>query len=108
LLDPTDVDFPVALNLLEHELECQRYFLIQEFTAILMRLLWDELGEATTRVVGPIFFQHLRRNLLLAMSNPEDPGTLLEFYNIYQQPGYWRRWMPLRIREPLLERWVKE
>jgi hypothetical protein len=108
LLNPTDVDFPVGLNVLEYETESQRHFLIQELVGIVARIIEDEYGvEAIGQFAGPVFFQHMRMNLLLAMSKPQDPGTLLEFYNIFQEEGYWKRWLPLCINDPYLERWVK-
>jgi hypothetical protein len=46
--------------------------------------------------------------LLLATSDPSDPGTLLEFYNIFQERNYWRKWLPLKSTDPLLQRWTDE
>jgi hypothetical protein len=105
LIDPTDLEFPVALNMLECKTQDQRYFLCQEFVGIIRRLMQDEYGR-NHQMTGPIFFQHMRMNLLLTMSAPDDPGTLLEFYNIFQVPDFWKRWLPLKISDPLLERWV--
>lgn len=108
VLDPSDADRPVGLNLLECETEAQRHFIANEFVGIMSRLLRDEFGvEALAKFAGPVFFQHLRMNLLLAMSNPEDPGTLLEVHAIYNQKDYWRRWLPLKLADPLLDRWVQ-
>lgn len=106
LLDPTDLEHPVGLNMLEYESETQRYFLVQEMVAIITRIMEDEFGPAAGPMMGPIFLQHMRMNLLLAMSNPEEPGTLLEFYTIYQEKDYWRHWLPLRVSDPQLDRWV--
>ncbi len=107
VLDPTEESSPVGLNLLECASDDQRHFAVQEFVGIIARLMEDEYGDrGLASFAGPVFFQHMRMNLMLAMSNPEDPGTLLEFYNIYQSRQYWKRWIPLRIVEPLLERWV--
>jgi len=107
LLDPSDTEFPVGFNMLEYETESQRHFLIQEMVGIVSRLMEDEFGYgAVKEFAGPLFFQHMRMNLLLTMSNPDDPGTLLEFYTIYQEEGYWRRWLPLHIDDPQLQRWV--
>jgi hypothetical protein len=107
LLDPTDVDHPVGLNLVECEDDSQRHFIAQEFVGILARLIQDEFGsKALGEFTGPVFFQHVRMNLLLAMSNPEEPGTLLDFYNIFHEEGYWQRWVPLRVSDPQLEAWV--
>jgi len=106
LLDPTDTGYPIGLNMLEYDTEDQRFFLIQEFVGIITRLIQDEFGHNGLTFVGPIFIQHMRMNLLLAMSNPKDQGTLMEFYNIYQEKDYWKRWLPLKTDDPQLKRWV--
>ena len=107
LLDPTDTDCPIGLNLLECETETQRHFIVQEFVGIIMRLMEDEHGAGALEWMGPVFLQQMRMNLLLAMSNPDDPGTLLEFNNIFLEKDYWKKWLPLKITDPLLEGWVK-
>ena len=58
--------------------------------------------------LGPLFFQHVRMNMLLVMSNSEDPGTLADFYRIFNEESYYKRWLPLRIDDPELERWAKK
>ena len=108
LIDPADADFPVGLNPLELRGESDRHFIIQEFIGILARLIEDEFGQDTlSHFAGPVFFQHVRMGLLLAMSDPTSPGTLLEFYNIFQERGFWERWLPLKTQDPLLARWVE-
>lgn len=108
IIDPTDPDRPFALNLLEYENADQRHFVVQEFVAIMRRLLEDEFQGSLGEFAGPVFFQHVRKNLLLVTSDPEEPGTLLDFYRIFQEPGYWERWTPLQTDDPMLERWVEE
>lgn len=107
LLDPADAEFPVGLNPLEVQNESERHFIVQEFVGIVARLIEDEFGaHALAHMAGPIFFQHLRMGLLLATSDLEDPGTLLEFYNIFHTRTYWKKWLPLKTKDPLLEQWV--
>ena len=109
ILDPTDIERPVGLNLLQCEREEERHFVAQEVVNIITRLVGDELGPGSlSYAVGPVFFEHVRMNLLLAMSRPDDPGTLLEFYMIFREPDYWRRWLPLKDCDPLLQRWVEQ
>lgn len=109
VFDPTDSDFPVGLNLLECVSQSERHFVAQEMVAIITKLVEDEYGPGSVQMfTGPVFFQHMRNNLLLAMSDPDDPGTLLEYYMIYQDKNYWRRWLPLKTPDPLLERWVSQ
>ncbi len=109
LLDPTDTEYPIGLNPLEYETEGQRHFLVQEMVAIMSRMLEDEYGVGSlSEFAGPIFFQHMRMNLLLVMSRQKDPGTLLEFHRLFQEREFWQRWLPLAIDDPQLEHWVKE
>jgi hypothetical protein len=105
ILDPRDIESPVGFNPLEYKDPEHRYFIVQEFIGILRRLLESEYGKATSEYAGPIFYQHVRMNLLLVMSDPDNPGTLLEFYLIFQNNYYWRRFKP-KIKDPLLENWI--
>lgn len=108
VVDPADTEFPVGINLLECRTPEQRYFVAQEVSEIITRLMEDEYGVQAGSMMGPVFHQHVRMNLLLVMSNPDDPGTLIEFYNIFQEDDFWRRWTPLRWEEPMLKRWTEE
>jgi len=108
ILDPTDTEWPVGINLLEFDSESQRHFLVQELLGIFSRLIADEYGAAKVgEFTGPVFFQHVRMNLLLAMSRPDDPGTLVEFHAIFNSPDYWQRWLPLASDDPQLRFWVE-
>ncbi|OPZ35073.1 MAG: AAA-like domain protein [Synergistetes bacterium ADurb.BinA166] len=106
VVDPTDTGWPVGINLLEYDVEDQRHFLVQELLGILRRLIEGEYGGSSSNVTGPLFWQHVRMNLLLAMSRPSDPGTLVEFHAIFNNPSYWRRWIPLEASDPQLEFWA--
>ena len=106
LLDPTDTEFPIGLNLLECSGCEQRHFMVREMRAIMERLIDDLYPGKSAEYAGPAFYQQMQMNLLLVSSNLEDPGTLLEFHQIFRQEDYWRRWVPLRCQDPLLENWV--
>lgn len=108
VFDPTDAEFPVGLNLLECQNENERHFIAQEMVAIMGKLIADEYGvQGAQTFTGPMFYQHVRNNLLLAMSDHDDPGTLLQFYMIFQDKTFWRRWMPLRTSDPITQRWAR-
>jgi hypothetical protein len=107
VLDPTDMEYPIGLNILEYRDPYHRYFVVREMRAIMERLLEDQYGAAVGQYAGPVFFQHLQKSLLLVMSRPNDPGTLLEFFEIYQTPNFWKKWTPLAHPDPLLERWLQ-
>ncbi|MEI6392654.1 MAG: type IV secretion system DNA-binding domain-containing protein [Verrucomicrobiota bacterium] len=108
VVDPTDGVCPVGLNLLECAIEEERHFVVREMRAILQTLLNDQFGAQASEWTGPVFYQHMQMNMLLAMSRPDDPGALLEFHEIFRQENYWKRWLPLQWDEPMLKRWVEK
>lgn len=108
-LDVTHPGPTLGLNLLEASNPNQRHFIAQELLNIIYRLIAGTYGKNMAEwSMGPIFFQHLRMNTLLTMSNPSDPGTLLELYNIFTVKDYWKRWLPLRDPDPILNSWVNQ
>lgn len=108
VIDPADIDYPVGVNLLECQTPEQRYFVANEVSEIITRLMEDEYGAQAGTMMGPLFHQHTRMNLLLVMSDPDEPGTLIQFYNIFQENGFWKKWKPLKWEEPILKRWVEK
>lgn len=106
IIDPSDTEYPVGLNLLDVKDIEERRFITREMQAIMKRLLQDEYGPISKEWAGPYFFQHMNMNMLLTMSDPENPGTLLQYYQIYQSNTYWKRWIPLKIDDPMLASWV--
>ncbi|RMH78715.1 MAG: DUF87 domain-containing protein [Calditrichaeota bacterium] len=108
ILDPTDMEYPVGLNILECQQQEERYFVVREFKAIMEKLLVDQYGLSGKEFSGPIFWQHTQMNLLLTMSHPEQPGTLLEFYEIFHHKEYWKKWIPPVWTDSKLNVWVNE
>ncbi len=106
VLDPSDVEHPVGLNLLEGADESQRHFVVQEMVSIISRVMADEYGAAAKEMTGPMFYRHVRNNLLLVTSDPDRPGTLLDFSRIFSVPKYWRRWLPLKATDEQTRLWV--
>jgi hypothetical protein len=108
ILDPADTDYPVGLNMLECADGTERHTVVREMRAIMQRLLEDQYQYHAAEFAGPVFYQHMQMNMLLAMSNVDDPGTLLEFYEIFRHERCWRRWLPLKWRDAQLQRWVEK
>ncbi|CRI67841.1 hypothetical protein THIOKS1860010 [Thiocapsa sp. KS1] len=107
VVDPTDIEFPIGLNVLECSDDDSRYAMAREMRGVMERLMGDQYQHQAAEYTGPVFYQHMQMNMLLAMSDPDDPGTLLEFYQIFQSKDYWKRWLPLRWGDAKLNRWVK-
>ncbi len=106
LLDPSDVEYPVGMNLLNANNAEERHFVVREMQAITKRLMEDQYGYKSVEFMGPLFNQHLQMNMLLAMSDPDNPGTLFEFFQIFQSREYWKRWIPLKVEDAALRTWV--
>lgn len=105
LVDPSDSEFPVGFNPIEHRSEWERHHLVQEMVGMIRTMVLDEYSN---EVAGPIFFQDVRMNLLLVMSDSSRGATLVDFYNVYQQPEPERRWSPPADADPLLRNWATE
>ena len=108
VLDPTDIEHPFGLNLLEVTDESQRYFVVSEMMDIIVRLSIDSWGSGALSMMGPIFMQEVRNNLLLVTSDPDNPGTLLDFCRVFTEPNHFKRWMPLKLVDPMLSWWVEK
>jgi len=107
LLNPSDTLFPVGFNLLEVKHDDEREAVIKEIRAILKRFVFEYYEIKDGGYAGPVFFTHIQNNLLLASSDTQNPGTILEANNIFLKPDYWRRWLPLKWQNHVLQDWVK-
>ncbi len=76
LFDPSDVERPIAVNMLEFETQDQKTFVINEMIKI-----FDKLYDLKA-TGGPIFEQYMRNTMLLAMEDVESGSTLLEIPRI--------------------------
>lgn len=106
LIDPSDFQYPVGLNLLEVKDGEERDFVVKELRAIFKRYIREFFEITSGEYYGPVFFQHVQNNLLLAMSDIENPGTIVEFFNIFMETGFWRRWLPLKWTNQQLSTWT--
>ena len=107
LFDPADVAYPVGFNLLEFKSNEEREAIIKEMRAILKRYIMEYFQFSSGDYAGSVFFQHMQNNMLLASSDMVNPGTILEVVNIFMKKDYWRRWLPLKWQNFVLENWVE-
>jgi hypothetical protein len=107
LFDPADVNYPVGFNLLEFTSNEEREAIIKEMRAILKRYIMEYFQFSSGDYAGSVFFQHMQNNMLLASSDIINPGTILEVVNIFMKKDYWRRWLPLKWQNFVLENWVE-
>ncbi|MDD5289679.1 MAG: type IV secretion system DNA-binding domain-containing protein [Patescibacteria group bacterium] len=80
--DPSDVEMPIGLNMLEAKTQQEMDFAASEMITIFYKLLPDpSMG-------GPMFEHYMRNALLLLMADQADPGTLVELGRVFTDDEY--------------------
>lgn len=82
IFDPSDVDRPMGLNLLEATNSFEMDMAAQEMINIFYKLLPDPA------MAGPMFEHYMRNALLALMADKDDPGTLVELARIFTDDAY--------------------
>ncbi len=103
LFDPSDVEMPVGLNMIEHNPQRpeEKTFIVNEIQGIFNKLFLAEH-------MGPMFEQYMRNALLLLMEDFEHPSTLMEVPRVFTDDN-WRRLKLSRISNPtVIDFWEKE
>jgi len=83
LFDPSDIERPMGLNLLEWKTNEQRDFLVQEAIQIFYKLF----DPNQTGIVGPQF-EHWMRNAALTLMAHPDGGTLVDIPRLFTDPEF--------------------
>ena len=101
ILDPSDLEMPVGINVLEYRDEAEKTFLIQEILSIIKQLLPDQA------MAGPVFFMNMKNALKLVMSRSQEPGTLPQVYKIFQDEAFFKRFLPYEGNDPILQNYIE-
>src|SRR5262249_25893073 len=105
VFDPTDVQWPIGLNLIEHDRSFpeQKSLLVNELLRIL-ESLYD-----MRHVAGPIFEHYFRNGLLALMDDADGPGADLTLLSRFFTDSAFRRAVVRRCKNPLVRRfWLDE
>jgi hypothetical protein len=97
LFDPSDTEFPVALNLLEWQTTDQRDFLIQEAIQIFYKLF----DPTQMGIVGPQW-EHWFRNAALTVMNQPGGGTLIDVPRIFTDDAFRNR-LITAVSDPIVK-----
>lgn len=99
--DPSDMERPVGLNMLEAKTESLKDFAVQEMIAIFYKLF-------TAEMIGPMFEHNMRNVMLTLMSDMENPGTIVEIPRMFTDQEYANTWVA-KLRDPVVRAfWEKE
>lgn len=102
VFDPSDIERPLALNMLEFSSPEQKTFVINEMINI-----FDKLYDLKT-TGGPMFEQYMRNTMLLMMEDPASGSTLLEVPRVLADERF-RKFKLSRAQNPVVKDfWEKE
>lgn len=101
VFSPSDLDRPIGLNMLEVKDESMKDFAVQEMIAIFYKLFPPEM-------IGPMFEHHMRNAMLTLMSDPEQPGSIIEIPRMFSDAEFQKKWRA-KVTDPVvMSYWVNE
>jgi hypothetical protein len=84
IFDPSDIDRPIGLNMLEANTPQEMDFAASEMITIFYKLLPDP------SMAGPMFEHYMRNALLALMADQNNPGTLVELARLFTDKDFRR------------------
>ncbi|MBI2482609.1 type IV secretion system DNA-binding domain-containing protein [Candidatus Uhrbacteria bacterium] len=100
--DPSDVERPLGLNMLEADTPEAQDFATQEMVAIFYKLVTDP------SMIGPMFEHYMRNAMLTLMSDPKNPSTIVEIPRILTDPEFQKLKLK-NVTDPIIRAfWEKE
>ncbi|MEK9174576.1 MAG: type IV secretion system DNA-binding domain-containing protein [Patescibacteria group bacterium] len=101
LFDPSDLERPIGINMLEASSIEEKDFVVQEMMSIFYKLFPPE-------TMGPMFEHNMRNAMLTLMADPSDPGTLVEIPRIFTDKEFMKRKVA-KVTDPVVKSfWEKE
>lgn len=102
IFDPSDIERPVGLNMLEIANDQQKTLVTNE-----MLNIFDTLYNLK-QTGGPIFEQYFRFGVMLLLEDPESGSTLLEFPKIFADEGYRNYKLSKCKNQEVIDFWRKQ
>ncbi len=94
LFDPSDLDRPVGLNMLEVNQESQQDMATSEMISIFYKLFPPEM-------IGPMFEHHMRNVMLTLMADPGNQGTIAEIPRMFSDNDFQKAWVA-KVKNPVV------
>ncbi|MFH1112095.1 MAG: DUF87 domain-containing protein, partial [Patescibacteria group bacterium] len=102
IFNPSDVERPIGLNMLEAGTPEQMDFAVQEMISIFYKLVTDP------NMIGPMFEHNMRNAMLTLMSDKEYPGTIAEIPRIFTDKEF-QKYKLTKVTDPVVRSfWEKE
>ncbi|MBN1779438.1 MAG: type IV secretion system DNA-binding domain-containing protein, partial [Candidatus Buchananbacteria bacterium] len=100
--NPSDVNRPIGLNMLEAKSPEQQDFIIQEMIAIFYKLVTDPA------MIGPMFEHNMRNAMLTLMADTQHPGTIVEIPRIFSDKDF-QKYKVSKVTDPMVRSyWEQE
>jgi len=101
IFDPSDLQRPIGLNMLEAKDEDQKDFAVQEMIGIFYKLFPPEM-------VGPMFEHNMRNVMLTLMADLKNPGTIIDIPRMFTDDDYVKQYLD-KVTDPVVRAfWEKE
>ncbi len=101
IFNPSDVDRPIGLNMLEANSEDEKDFAVQEMIAIFYKLFPPEM-------IGPMFEHNMRNVMLTLMADLDNPGTIIDIPRMFTDDAYVKKYL-VKLKDPVVRAfWEKE
>ncbi len=94
VFDPSDLDRPIALNMIEAPNDEMKDFVCGEMVAIFYKLFGAEM-------IGPMFEHQMRNYMLTLMSDNENPGTIAEIPRLVSDADFQKEWRK-KVKDPVV------
>ncbi|MDP6756439.1 MAG: type IV secretion system DNA-binding domain-containing protein [Patescibacteria group bacterium] len=99
--DPSDMERPMGLNMLEYKDDNMKDFAVQEMIAIFMKLFPPEM-------IGPMFEHNMRNVMLTLMADKEHPGTIIDIPSMFTNDEF-QKYKISKLTDPaVMQFWEKE
>ncbi len=101
LFNPSDIERPVGLNMLEATTADERDFAVQEMVAIFEKLFPPEM-------IGPMFEHNMRNVMLTLMEDEQYPGTIVEIPRMFTDQQF-QKYKVAKVKDPVVRSfWEQE
>ncbi len=92
--NPSDIQRPMGLNMLEAGGQAEMDFAVQEMISIFYSLFPPEM-------MGPMFEHNMRNFMLTLMADPNYPGTIAEIPKMIADKTFQESWLA-RVKDPVV------
>ncbi len=101
IFNPSDMERPIGLNMLEAKTDDQKDFAVQEMIAIFYKLFPPEM-------IGPMFEHNMRNVMLTLMGDLNDTGTIIDIPRMFTDDTFVKKYL-VKVKDPVVRAfWEKE